>query len=236
MLARIMKQFVPLGFFTLARILKQRREYKWAYHQIAGKITLYLETNPIRKLHIGSHEKTLAGWLNTDLYPLNDNVLFMDASQVFPFASGTFDYVFHEHMIEHLDYKNGLHMLSECLRVLKPGGTMRAAFPDLRVLVELYRDNKTEEQNKYITFNVDSYLSDIRIYDDVFVINNFVRNWGHQFIYDYKCFKRAVESVGFINISKCDFGESRHEELRNLEYQTFERQFCTIVVEGTKPS
>jgi predicted SAM-dependent methyltransferase len=235
MLVRIIKQLLPLGFFTLARILNQRREYKWVCHQVAGQITHYLETHPIRKLHIGSHEKTLVGWLNTDLCPLSDQVLFMDATQTFPFNTGTFDYVFHEHMIEHLDYKKGQHMLSECLRVLKPGGLMRAAFPDLRVLVELYRDNKTEEQEKYIAFNVDSYLPDIRIYEDVFVINNFVRNWGHQFIYDFKCFKRAIESVGFINVAQCDFGESPHEELRHLEYLTFERTFCTIVVEGTKP-
>jgi predicted SAM-dependent methyltransferase len=58
-----------------------------------------------------------------------------------------FDYVFSEHMIEHVSYAEGLLMLRECLRVLKPGGRIRIATPSLEVLLDLYKPSKTPIQH-----------------------------------------------------------------------------------------
>jgi len=199
----------------------------------------YLESHHIRKLQIGCGRNALDGWLNTDLNPTK-KVVFLDATKRFPFDDGTFDYVFSEHLIEHLAYQDGVKFIRECYRVLKPGGKIRVSTPDLRFLIELYTENKTRLQEQYIAWAVDSFLPDIGIYEDTFVINNFFKSWGHKFIYDYKTLKSLLENVGFINIKRYAPGVSDDKNLQGIElhgrYIGDEfNKLESIVVEGTKP-
>ena len=66
--------------------------------------------------------------------------MYLDATQTFPLPDCSFDYIFSEHMIEHVTYQNGKRMILECYRVLKPGGLLRISTPDLSFLVDLYKD------------------------------------------------------------------------------------------------
>ena len=205
-----------------------------------NRITSYLRSYQIRKLHIGSGMNILKNWCNTDINPSIKQGIFLDARKRFPFDDCTFDYIFSEHLIEHLEYREGIRMFRECFRILKPGGKIRTATPDLRYLVELYNPEKTEIQKREIARIVDTYFSDIGIYQDVFVINNFFRNFGHKFIYDYKILHETMRKTGFINIILCNAGESSDKNLRSLEshgkYITDEiNKLQTFVVEGMKP-
>ena len=199
----------------------------------------YLGSNDTRKLQIGSERNVLKGWLNTDIRPRNGAV-FLDARSRFPFNNSTFDYIFSEHLIEHLGYKEGLEFLKECYRILKPGGKMRVATPDLRFFVELYNPAKTEAQGKYISWITDTFLKDLSEKKDVFVINNIFTNWGHKFIYDFQTLRDEMVKAGFVNITQCEVGESGDENLKGIESH-FKDEFAeyskmeTFVVEGTKP-
>lgn len=88
-------------------------------------------------------------------------VSYLDAAKPFPYADETFDYVFSEHMIEHIPWKDGLQMLRECKRVLKGKGIVRIATPDLAVLVKVYREEGGEPAKKYVKWITDRYLTDI---------------------------------------------------------------------------
>ena len=185
-----------------------------------GKIRRYLTSHETKKLQIGSGRSALEGWLNTDISPIpgsRGGPVFLDARKRFPFADAVFDYMFCEHMIEHLEYGQGLEMLRECFRVLKPGGKIRVSTPDLRFLVELYGPDKTELQKSYISRAVKINLPEIGIDEDVFVINNFFRAWGHKFIYDFKALKRALEGAGFSGVAPQKVGQSSDPNLSALE-------------------
>jgi predicted SAM-dependent methyltransferase len=210
----------------------------------SGKIRSYLGSHEVLKLQVGSGPHFLEGWLNTDINPdlsrRGGNSVFLDARKPFPFGDETFDYVFCEHLIEHLEYRTGIRMLRECFRVLKPGGKIRISTPDLGFLLELYNPRKTELQERYISRAVEVNLPAIRIPEDVFVINNFFRAWGHKFIYDYKVLKRAMESVGFVAVTPQKVGDSSDRNLAAMEFhgdvigEEFNR-LETLVVEGRKP-
>jgi hypothetical protein len=86
-------------------------------HDIA---TRYLAQSKELKLHIGCGDNVLPGWLNADHFPTTQDIMHLDATRLFLFNDETFDYVFSEHMIEHLPYPDGLKMLAEYHRVLKP--------------------------------------------------------------------------------------------------------------------
>lgn len=177
----------------------------------------YLRQPGVRKLHLGCGSNILSGWLNTDLEPCSSNVARIDLTERLPFEDACFDYMFSEHVIEHLSYEQGLAMLCECHRVLKPGGCMRISTPDLAFLVGLYAAEKSDLQVRYIDWATANFISKAPVRADTFVINNFVRNWGHTFIYDEKVLRVSLHMTGFRAVMKCALNESRDENLCDLE-------------------
>jgi len=194
-----------------------------------------------KKLHVGCGKHILSGWLNADTYLQDPSlpVYRFDASQKFPFADETFAYVFSEHMIEHISHSAGLHMLRECLRVLKPLGVLRLSTPDLDFLLDLRRADKSQLQREYIRWASETNTPNVPDpTNETFVINNFVRDWGHTFIYDEKTLRHSLQLAGFTQLRKCDLQESSVECLRNLENETrmpsgFLR-LESMVIEATK--
>ena len=228
---------------VLQNLRTTKRHISWQSKRKFGRIDRaiiesYVAQREIRKLHIGCGENILCDWLNSDLFPHSDRILHVDATDTFPFADDTFDYIFSEHMIEHVSYSEGRAMLSECHRVLRNNGTIRISTPNLQFLIDLYRDDKSELQREYIKWATDSFITHASYYDDAFVINNFVRDWGHSFIYDEKTLRSSLEKAGFTRIIRCDLNESTEEALRQLEN---ERRMPdgflkleSITLEGTK--
>jgi predicted SAM-dependent methyltransferase len=178
-----------------------------------------MNKNAVRKLQVGTGPNFLQGWINTDLIPTK-NKLYMDASKKFPFEVATFDYIFSEHLLEHLSYDQGINFIRECRRVLKPEGMIRIATPDLNFLIALYNEEKNDAQRQYIDWAVKASAKPHPSDDPVravFIINNFVRSWGHKFIYDYNSLAYILAQEGFRDITKCNVGESADSNLRALE-------------------
>jgi len=96
-----------------------------------GRIAAYLRSHDITKLQLGAGENIRPDWLNTDLhdYGRPADLVYLDVRRPFPFPDESFDLVFSEHMLEHLEYEEGLRCLVECRRVLRPGGRIRIATP-----------------------------------------------------------------------------------------------------------
>ncbi len=205
----------------------------------ARTVSAYFSANRIRKLHIGCGDHLLAGWLNTDFVPGSREVLYLDATRSFPFSESQFDYVFSEHMIEHTTFQEGLQLLKECNRILQPGGKMRIATPDLMFLINLCTEGKSRVQQAYIAWSSNQFVPEAPHCSEVFVINNFFRDWGHRFIYNEKVLRGSMESSGFVDIRRCELRCSDDAELRNLENEARMPdgflKLETFVLEGSKP-
>jgi len=218
-----------------------------SFHQKLGwsrasseAITSYLETHELRKLQLGTGRNALDGWFNTDVSPAV-NVFFLDSTRPFPFEDGTFHYIFSEHHIEHLSYEQGNFTLRECYRVLRPGGKIRIATPDLEKLLHLYTASPDALQQRYIRFITENFLPGIQTLNPVFIINNAFHNWGHQFLYDRVTLQTSLEEVGFVDVAHLLQGESSEEQLRGVEkHGEFiddeeMNRFETQVLEGRHP-
>lgn len=216
---RVVANFAVLRYpirVTRASLAKGQRAY-WLIRR-PGEIKEYLDSHEIRMLNIGSGSNPLPGWLNTDLFPRSmPKPVLLDATRPLPLPDSSFDYIFTEHMIEHITFSHGLCLLSECHRVLKCGGRIRVATPDLHMLTGLSQREKTDLQRRYIHWSVDNFTPGAGMYQESFVINNFFRNWGHQFIYDQATLQTTLEKVGFVDVVRHAPGESDDEHLREIE-------------------
>lgn len=200
------------------------RNLRWLIRKVRGTdfflLKKYHSSAAIKKLHIGCGKNFIAGWLNSDYYPKSEDILHLDATTKFPFNDDTFDYIFSEHMIEHIPYASGSLMFSECYRILKNKGKIRISTPDLQFLIDLYKKEKSEVQIDYIKWATDQSIQNAPYCDDTFVINNYVRDWGHKFIYDEKTLSKALKIAGFTNIVRFDINQSQDESLQSLENES----------------
>lgn len=82
---------------------------------------------------------------------VNDRLLYLqqDATVHFPLADASFDWIFCEHLIEHLQPTGALSMLREFQRLLRPGGVIRISTPDLGLFAAGYMDESGEFFARY---------------------------------------------------------------------------------------
>jgi predicted SAM-dependent methyltransferase len=172
----------------------------------------------MKKLNIGCGDHPLDGWINADICR-RENTTFLDATKRFPFNDNSIDRIFSEHMIEHISAKDGLHMLAECYRVLQPGGRIRISTPDLMFLAALLSDPAGLERHNYINWAAREFRlpQGHSSFSVAYVVNNFVRAWGHQFIYTQEALCLTMNSVGFRDFKRCAIGKSEDETFQNLE-------------------
>jgi len=175
----------------------------------------YLDSAPTPALHLGASHAHLGGWLETDIEPTG-RILYLDATKPYPFPDSSFQFVFAEHMIEHVPREGARVMLNEARRVLRPGGVLRLTTPDLDFLLKL-REAPGETGRRYMEWIAGRFLGDPALAKPPFVINNAFRAWGHQFLYDAETLEADLRSAGFSRIERVGYGESAHEMLQGIE-------------------
>jgi predicted SAM-dependent methyltransferase len=176
----------------------------------------YLASAPVKKLQIGTGPTVMPGWLGSDLSPLSEQTMYLDATKPFPFADATFDYAYSEHMIEHISWRGGLHMLRECRRVLKPAGVLRVATPDLAIMAGLLTDRR-EIARRYIEWVQEFAFKDTPVRSTAFAINCAFSNWGHKFLYDAETLELTMRLAGFEATRRCAPGQSADPHLAGIE-------------------
>lgn len=77
-------------------------------------------------------------WTNVDFQSASPHVIAHDLNRGIPFPDATFDAIYHSHVLEHFAPPQGAQFIAECRRVLKPGGILRVAVPDLEQICRLY--------------------------------------------------------------------------------------------------
>lgn len=106
-------------------------------------------------LNIGCGTIHHPDWINLDVSSTEPSVLPVDINNGLPFSSDTITVCYSSHLLEHLDKDGAQYLLAECMRVLKSGGVIRLAVPDLeriardylRVMDAVANGDKTRESD-----------------------------------------------------------------------------------------
>lgn len=210
------------------------------------------------KLNIGSGPTGLSNWINLDwgllpflsklpwaikflvmigLLPAGYRVKWptqlrlVDCRKKLPFSNDSVDFIFTSHFIEHLNRYDLISLISECWRVLRPGGTIRISVPDLELLASKYlAGDKTyfmnlEERtvsNDKLQNTADLFLEQFYGYDSWSRPNFFTKIQrlfirGHLWMYDYESLSDILRSAGFLEISRCEAGSGRTPDIEELD-------------------
>lgn len=179
------------------------------------------------KLHVGCGTDYKEGWINIDNNS-DQNIKKLDFNwdlrNPLPFEDESVDFIFHEHFIEHLSVDEGKRATADFMRVLKPGGVMRIATPDLETTVHKYLHVPLEKDPVIKKFNMQFIETRAER------INIGFRWWGHKWLYDWEELRRRLKEAGCKKIKRCELGKSKYNELNGLET----REESTLIVEVTK--
>jgi predicted SAM-dependent methyltransferase len=156
---------------------------------------------PVR-LHVGSGQAPIAGWVNIDIQPLPGVDRVLDVRRGLPYDGVAA--IYGEHFLEHLELEEGLACLVECRRALASDGILRLSTPNLDwVLASHYRYGRWAEEGEAVS--------------DCFRMNRAFHGWGHRFLYNRQALDAALRAAGFAKITMHRYGESDVPELSGLE-------------------
>ena len=177
------------------------------------------------KLNLGCGSAKLSGWTNVDSDPNNRPEVQCDLRGPLPWVSQAVDYIHMEHFFEHINREEQQRLLGECWRVLKPGGVVRISGPDLRAVCALYLTGDVELWRSKGSGEGWATICEF--------MNNAFYGWGHRFIPDEEYLTQALLRAGFADAARCEFGQSSHPDLCDIEVRGGSRNE-DFVMEGRK--
>jgi SAM-dependent methyltransferase len=221
------------------------------------------ETSPDGLLiHYGAGWSCAEGWLNFDSSPsiwierfpvigrfvrvnrdrFPEQIMFGDIVRGLPVPDGSAAAAFASHVLEHLTYKDCLKALANTHRLLKPGGVFRLIVPDLasraRRYLERLDDNDAFAASKFLG---ECYLGRHDHAGGVLKrMRRALGNADHLSMWDELSMTAALQTAGFVDIRRCDLGDSAIEAFGELErHDRFvdpDDGYVEVAIESRKPA
>jgi predicted SAM-dependent methyltransferase len=152
------------------------------------------------RLHIGSGNARLPGWVNVDVQRLPGVDVVADVTEGLQFENA--EAVFAEHFLEHLALDDAVRFLGEVHRVLADGAWLRLSTPNLDwVWLTHYRLEGPADTRRTAAL----------------AINRAFRGWRHQFLWNREMLEEALAACGFERVRWCRRGESELAIFQGLE-------------------
>ena len=166
-------------------------------------------------INIGVGASGHEGWVNVDCYPNKGVNCVFDARKKLPFPTNSARAIFTEHFFEHIDYTEETpYFLTECRRVLQPGGVLRIIVPDTEKFLHSYAndaDGGWENMAKMRNLNSQrrEEWSDTEYNTRMEVINAVFRSgFSHKYAYDYETLEFLLLKYGFKTVLRQEYGRT----------------------------
>ena len=135
------------------------------------------------------------------------------------FENGSAAAILAEHVVEHVPFLQALSFFRECLRVLKPGGLLRLAFPDIgRFLstrsLELVLSPAAASYAEGLSHRLGLALLATEPERTRAALWQMLTGWGHQTAWTEHSAAGALLVVGFSHVTRCPYG---HGELEGVD-------------------
>jgi predicted SAM-dependent methyltransferase len=156
----------------------------------------------LKKVNYGCGGTYIEGWLNIDLYAMNNgtpsNYRSVNLLEKHPFDDNVLNFGFSEDFLEHINQAESIFFLSEVYRTLAPGGVLRLSFPGLEGVLERHYTPASEARVRHGELEAYSF-------------------WDHIHFYAKGEIEVVARHLGFTKIEYPEYGISSHLELSNLD-------------------
>lgn len=190
------------------------------------------------KINIGSSARIFPGFIHFDRTK-HPGVQLCDIRLGLPLGTGTVDVVVASHVLEHLHPFNELpSVLADLRRVLKPGGLLRVAVPDLAVLVRAYLGKDPALANALGATQTGLPWAELpaalRFSAIAYGDNSGSASYdGHRVCFDFGSLAWVLNRAGFKDVASVKPGESRDPELMKSYSDVGAPE--EIIVEAVRP-
>ena len=155
----------------------------------------------------------------------------------------TYDGVYSEHFIEHLHKYQGINFLKECLRVMKPGGTVRTCWPPYDIIKRLTsnEDLSTDEfVQHYYNFYVQKHKfappgNEHRSMQEQVALGLLHQSGEHKYLWGKQELIDTLGGLGFVNVKECSYNKSSILDFNGIETPGRIRMLHSVIVEACKP-
>jgi len=127
-------------------------------------------------------------------------IYFQNLVNGIPLDDESADIVYSSHFLEHLTKDDGVSFLSECHRILKPGGLLRLLTPDLDIAFEQFKTRDSEA-----------------VLDQFFYTSPKFDFSAHKYLYNFPMLKNRLEAIGFKDIQKMAFQKGNCPDIDFLD-------------------
>ena len=161
------------------------------------------------------------------------------------YADNSFDGIYSEHFIEHLYKYQGINYFKECMRILKPGGTIRTVWPPYEFVEKLTSGEElTKDEEHFVAAYHKFYVVQHkfagkghakRSLREQCAIGLLHQQGQHLYVWPEEELKQTLFLLGYENIKACEYMESSIMEFKNIDTPGLIRKLHSAVVEAKKP-
>jgi SAM-dependent methyltransferase len=156
-------------------------------------------------------------------------IRYADAGARLPHDTASVDAIYSSHMLEHMFRDDAEAFLEECHRILRPGGVLRLAVPDLEQEAREYLEHGDADQFlRVLEFDLAKprgLTGRLR--------RALLGGRGHRWFYDRRSLQLLIEACGFIDVDAAPPGATRIKDYGALDLE--ERAGQGLCLEATRP-
>ena len=145
------------------------------------------------KLNLGCYDRKMHGFTNIDIRPEVEPDLIDDVFRLEKIENNSVDLIYACHVLEHADYEESEKTLKRWYQVLKSGGILRIAVPDMEAHFAHYFYHKNLRELHSTLWGSQRHPYDY-----------------HKNGWDFEKIKEDLGAAGFKNVVKYDWTKTEH--------------------------
>jgi predicted SAM-dependent methyltransferase len=177
----------------------------------------------IRRLNWGCNTDTPEGWINSDMKEGPGIDIRCDIREGLPIDADSLDYAVAIHALPEVPYPDLVPVLAELRRVLKPGGVLRLALPDLDKGIRAYLNN---DRDYFLVPDDDAQSIGAKFITQMIWYGYSRSLFTHDFIAE------LLRKAGFGRVNRCEFRQTQSPHPGIVELDNRERE--SLFVEAVK--
>jgi len=198
-----------------------------------------------RYLEFAAKEKRNINWDGIRDVPMPGcMVRDLNVTPIKGIADNSYDGIYSEHFIEHLEKDRGDALLRECFRILKPGGTIRTVWPAME-FVDRLLSSEDMSNHPFVVHYYQRYIlqenfarlkpSHYKRKQDACAEGLLYQKGEHKYLWSVIELQSKLRHLGFKKVKEGQYGQSKVPEFNNIETPGIIREMHSGVVEAQKP-